>query len=64
MAKDIFLKLNLQQTNDLLYLLSYMYLQEKKHWEKSDKPRDHIYHSLRRLSKLFPMDKEVNIIGN
>ncbi len=64
MAKDIFLKLNLQQTNDLLYLLSYMYLQEKKHWEESDKPRDHIYHSLRRLSKLFPMDKEVNIIGN
>jgi hypothetical protein len=64
MAKDIFLKLNLQQTNDLLYLLSYMYLREKQHWVESDKPRDHIYHSLRRLSKLFPMDKEVNIIGN
>ena len=61
MAKDIFLKLNLQETNDLLYLLTMYGKVEKRHWEQQQKPKGHIYHSIKRLSKLFPMDKEVTI---
>ena len=64
MAKDIFLKLNLQETNDLLYLLTMYGKVEKRHWEQQQKPKGHIYHSIKRLSKLFPMDEEVRIIGN
>ncbi len=64
MAKDIYLKLNLQETNDLLYLLTMYVKVEKRHWEQQQKPKGHIYHSIRRLSKLFPMAKEVSIIGD
>ena len=64
MAKDIYLKLNLQETNDLLYILTMYGKVEKRHWEQQQKPKCHIYHSIKRLSKLFPMDKEVRIIGD
>ena len=64
MAKDIFLKLNLQETNDLLYLLTMYGKVEKRHWEEQEKPNGHIYHSIKRLSKLFPIEKEVIIIGD
>ena len=64
MAKDISLKLNLQETNDLLYLLTMYSKVEKKHWKEQEKHKGHIYHSIKRLSKLFPMDKEVRIIGD
>ena len=58
------LKLNLQETNDLLYILTMYGKIEKRHWEEQEKPKVHIYHSIKRLSKLFPMDKEVNKIGD
>tara|TARA_Y100000994_G_scaffold85438_1_gene70593 strand:- start:365 stop:559 length:195 start_codon:yes stop_codon:yes gene_type:complete len=64
MDKDIFLKLNLQETNDLLYLLTMYGKVEKRHWEEQEKPNGHIYHSIKRLSKLFPIEKEVIIIGD
>ena len=59
-----YFKLNLQETNDLLYLLTMYGKVEKRHWEQQQKPKGHIYHSIRRLSKLFPIDKEVSIIGD
>tara|TARA_Y100000401_G_scaffold78995_1_gene64554 strand:- start:1364 stop:1558 length:195 start_codon:yes stop_codon:yes gene_type:complete len=64
MAKDIFLKLNLQETNDLLYLITMYGKVEKRNWEQQQKPKNHIYHSIKRLSKLFPMDKDVSIISD
>jgi hypothetical protein len=36
--------------------------EEKRHWEEENKPKNHVYHSFRRLKKLFPMDRKVNII--
>ena len=58
------MKLNIQQINDLLYILSVYSKIEERHWEESDKPKEHIYHSFKRLNKLFPHNKEVNIIGD
>ena len=58
------MKLQIKQINDLLYILSVYSKVEKRHWEESGKPKEHIYHSFKRLNKLFPQDKEVNIIGH
>ena len=58
------MKLNIQQINDLLYILSVFSKFERRHWEESGKPKEHIYHSFKRLNKLFPLNKEVKIIGN
>ena len=58
------MKLNIQQINDLLYILSLYSKIEERHWEESGEPKEHIYHSFKRLNKLFPHDKEVNIIGD
>ena len=58
------MKLNIQQINDLLYILSVYGKIEKRHWKESGRPKEHIYHSFKRLDKLFPLDKEVKIIGD
>ena len=58
------MRLNIQLINDLLYILSVYSKIEERHWEESGKPEKHIYHSFRRLNKLFPQDKEVKIIGD
>ena len=60
--KDKFLELNLQDMNDLLYILCMYNKEEKRHWEEEGKPKNHVYHSFKRLSRLFPMDKEIKII--
>jgi hypothetical protein len=58
------MKLNNKQINDLLYILCVYGKIEERHWEESGKPKEHIYHSFKRLNKLFPLDKEVKIIGD
>lgn len=58
------MKLNNQQINDLLYILSMYHKIEERHWEESGKPKEHIYHYFKRLQKLFPRAKEVKIIGD
>lgn len=60
--KDIFMSLDLREMNDLLYLLTYSHSNEKKHWEEEGKPKNHVYHSIKRLYKLFPMYKEIPIL--
>ena len=62
MEKDTFMELNLQEMNDLLYILCEYHQKCQKQWEKESKPKNHVYHSFRRLKKLFPMDRKVNII--
>ena len=44
------IKLNRQEVNDLKKVLDYLYRDEKKHWEESDKPKDHIFVSIRNLT--------------
>ena len=46
MKKDVFMSLDLREMNDLLYLLTYSYSDEKKHWEEEGKPKNHVYHSI------------------
>ncbi len=58
------MKLNINQINDLKYILSMYSKIERHHWEESGKPKEHIYHQLNRLYKLFPKDKEVKTIGD
>jgi len=60
--KDKFLELNLQDMNDLLYILCSYTEESKKDWEELGKPKNHAYHSFKRLSKLFPMNKQVKIV--
>jgi|TARA_R100000353_G_scaffold38730_2_gene30727 hypothetical protein len=59
---DTFVELNLQEMNDLLYILSMYSKEEERHWQEEGKPKNHVYHSFKRLRKLFPMDKQVNIV--
>ena len=62
MKKDTFMELNLQEMNDLLYILCIGHEKEKRHWEEENKPKNHVYHSFKRLGKLFPMDKKITMI--
>jgi hypothetical protein len=62
MKKDTFMELNLQEMNDLLYILCEYHQECKKQWEKESKPKNHVYHSFLRLGKLFPMDKKITMI--
>jgi len=59
--EDVFMSLNLKQVNALISVVTYSYGNEKKHWEEEGKPDNHIYHDLKTLYDLFPMDKPVNI---
>ena len=63
--KDKFMELNLQEVNDLLYILC-EYLQEcKQSWKEEGKPKNHVYHSFKRLTKSFPSwGKQVKIVTN
>ena len=56
------MELNLQEMNDLLYILCICHEKEKRHWEEENKPKNHVYHSFKRLGKLFPMDKKITMI--
>ena len=39
-----------------------LYQECKKQWEKESKPKNHVYHSFKRLGKLFPMNKKITMI--
>lgn len=44
------IKLNRQETSDLKKILDYLYRDEKKHWEETNKPKEHIFVSIRNLT--------------
>ena len=56
---DTFMELNLQEVNDLLYILCEYHQECKQNWEEEGKPKNHVYHSFRRLKKLFAMNKQI-----
>jgi hypothetical protein len=61
--KDKFMELNLQEVNDLLYILCEYHQECKQNWKEEGKPRNHVYHSFRRLTKSFPgWGKEARIV--
>jgi len=44
------MKLKRTEVDELRKVLSYLYEDEKKHWEELDKPKDHIFLSVKKLT--------------
>lgn len=43
--------MNERELNSLTEIINYMMLDERKHWEEQDKPKEHIYKDLLVLQK-------------